>query len=101
MVAHSPRFGGKVKSFDDSAARKVAGVTDVFKIKSGVAVVATSTWAAKQGRDALKVEWDESKAETRGTAAIAQQYRDLAAGKLQAPEKTPWAVFDSKGEAAK
>jgi isoquinoline 1-oxidoreductase beta subunit len=101
MVAHPPRFGGTVKSFDDTVARKVRASPTSSRSKAASAVVATSTWAAKQGRDALKVEWDESKAETRGTAAIAQQYRDLAAGKLQAPEKTPWAVFDSKGEAAR
>ena len=100
MVAHAQRFGGKVKSFDDTAAKKVPGVTDVFKIKTGVAVVANSTWAAKRGRDALKVEWDESKAEKRSTAQIAQQYRDLASGKTPGPEKGGWAAFETKGDAA-
>src|SRR3972149_4104077 len=37
MVLHSPRFGGKLKSFDADAARQVPGVVDVFKIDSGVA----------------------------------------------------------------
>src|SRR5262249_6506708 len=56
MVAHAPRFGGEVKSFDAAAARKVPGVVDVFQIETGVAVTANNTWAARQGRDALKVE---------------------------------------------
>jgi isoquinoline 1-oxidoreductase beta subunit len=103
MVAHAPRFGGKVKSFDDSAAKKVPGVVAVHQIPTGVAVVAKSTWAAKQGRDALKVEWDESKAEKRGSAALLASYRDLASGKAKPPEdkKGGWKSFESRGDAAK
>ncbi|WP_242690936.1 xanthine dehydrogenase family protein molybdopterin-binding subunit [Lysobacter enzymogenes] len=58
MVARAPVFGGTVKSFDDSAARKVPGVRDVVRVPSGVAVIADHYWAAKQGRDALKIDWD-------------------------------------------
>lgn len=101
MVAHAPRFGATVKSFDDSAAKKVPGVVAVHKIPTGVAVVANSTWAAKQGRDALKVEWDETKAEKRGSSQILATYKDLATGKTPAPEKNGWAAFESKGDAAK
>ena len=101
MVAHAPRFGAKVKSFDDSAARKVAGVVAVYEIPTGVAVVAESTFAARQGREALKVEWDETKAEKRGSAQMLAAYHDLASGKTPAPEKNGWKPFDSKGDAAK
>ena len=97
MVAHSPRFGGKVKSFDADAAKKVSGVVDVFKIPSGVAVTALNTFAARQGRDALKVEWDDDKAETRGSDAILAAYRDLASGKTAATDKLKWQPFDSHG----
>ncbi len=100
MVAHAPRFGATVKSFDDSAAKKVAGVFAVHKIATGVAVVANSTWAAKQGRDALKVEWDETKAEKRSSAQMLTAFKDLASGKTPAPEKKGWAAFDAKGDAA-
>lgn len=100
MVAHAPRFGAKVKSFNAEAARKAPGVVDVFEIPTGVAVVAQSTWAARQGREALKVEWDEAKAETRGSAEILASYRDLAAGKVQPEGKVKWGAFDSKGDAA-
>ncbi len=44
----------------------------------GVAVIAKSFWAAKQGRDALKVEWDDSNAEKRGSASMMDEYRRLA-----------------------
>ena len=98
MVAHPPRFGGKVKRFDDAAARKVPGVVDVFKIPSGVAVVANDTWAAKQGRAALTVEWDEEKAEKRGSDALLAEYKKIAAG--QGPADLKWTPFDSKGDIA-
>ena len=98
MVAHAPRFGGKVKSFDADAAKKVAGVVDVYEIPTGVAVVADNTYAARMGREALKVEWDEGKVETRSSAAIAQQWRDIAAGK--GPADLKWEAFDSRGDAS-
>ncbi|HEY0613515.1 MAG TPA: molybdopterin cofactor-binding domain-containing protein [Candidatus Elarobacter sp.] len=56
-VLKAPTFGGTVASVDDAAARKVTGVIDVVKISSGVAVVASNTWAAMHGRDALNVTW--------------------------------------------
>ena len=96
MVAHSPRFGGKVKSFDGEAAKKVAGVVNVFKIPSGVAVVANSTYAARMGREALKVTWDDGKAEMRSTDAIMASYHDAVAGKGE----PKWEAFETRGEPA-
>jgi len=60
-VARCPVFGGRVKSFDPAPALAVPGVRRVLQISSGVAVVADRTWAAFQGKQALKVEWDEGK----------------------------------------
>ena len=54
------------------------GVVEVVQVPRGVAVVAKSFWAAKQGRDVLKVEWDDTKAEKRSSAAIIAEYRQLA-----------------------
>jgi len=67
VVERNPRFRGKVKSFDDSATKSVAGVKNVLKVQrsvfdlmyEGVAVVADSFWAAMEGRKQLKVEWDD------------------------------------------
>jgi isoquinoline 1-oxidoreductase subunit beta len=77
-VERNPRLRGKVKSFDDAAARKIPGVKNIFIVKmgvfstyrEGVAVVADSTWAAIQGKKALKVEWDDSGFEHLDTAEI-------------------------------
>jgi isoquinoline 1-oxidoreductase beta subunit len=77
-VERNPRLRGKVKSFDDTAARKIPGVKHVLKTRmgvfstyrEGVAVVADSTWAALQGKKALKVEWDDSGFEHLNTAEI-------------------------------
>jgi len=100
MVAHSPRFGGKVKSFDATDAKKVPGVVDVFQIPTGVAVVANNTYAARQGRDALKVEWNDDKAEKRSTDAILASYHALASGQAQPSGDMKWQVFDNHGAGA-
>jgi isoquinoline 1-oxidoreductase beta subunit len=56
-VARPPAFGGKVGKYDASDALKIAGVEKVVPTANGVAVIAKHFWAAKLGRDALKVEW--------------------------------------------
>lgn len=78
LVARAPRFGGVVKGFDPTAARAVPGVVDVVQIGAGIAVVAEGFWAASKGRNALKIEWDESAAEKRGTAELLAEYKALA-----------------------
>jgi isoquinoline 1-oxidoreductase subunit beta len=100
MVVHPPRFGAIVKSFDAAAARKAPGVAEVFQIPTGVAVVADSTWAAHQGRDAVRVVWDESKAETRGSAAILASYHDIASGRATPDGAAKWQVFETRGQGA-
>ncbi|HYG12597.1 MAG TPA: xanthine dehydrogenase family protein molybdopterin-binding subunit [Methylophilaceae bacterium] len=78
VVARSPVFGGKLKSFDDSAAKQVAGVRKVVEVPTGVAVVADNFWAAKKGRDALKVEWDLGPSASMSTQAMVEEYRKAA-----------------------
>jgi len=78
LLQRPPLFGATVKSFDDSATSRVDGVVKVVQVPRGVAVVARNFWAAKRGRDALKVEWDLSKAEKRSSAAIMEEYRRVA-----------------------
>jgi isoquinoline 1-oxidoreductase subunit beta len=79
VIAFPPSFGAKMVSFDASAAKKVKGVTDVVAVPEGVAVVAKGTWAAQQGRRALKVTWDESAGAKLDSEALLTQYRELAA----------------------
>jgi isoquinoline 1-oxidoreductase subunit beta len=78
VVAHPPKFGAKVKSFDAAKAKAVKGVTDVVQIPTGVAVLATSFWSAKKGRDALTVEWDESTAYKQSSLKILDDYTELS-----------------------
>ncbi len=78
LIARPPRFGGKAKTVKSEAAKAVKGVTDVVETPRGVAVVAEGFWAAKKGRDALEIDWDDSQAETRGSAEIMAQYKELA-----------------------
>lgn len=57
-VKRPPTFQGKVKSFKDAKPKSVNGVTDCVKIKTGVAVIADSTWHSFKGKELLEVEWD-------------------------------------------
>jgi isoquinoline 1-oxidoreductase subunit beta len=78
VIARPPRFGAKVKSFDPSAARRIRGVADVVAVPAGVAVLARNFWAARKGREALAIEWDESGAEKLGSNELFAEYRALA-----------------------
>ena len=78
VVARSPVFGGKVKSFDATKAKAVPGVRHVVQISSGIAVVADGYWPAKKGRDALDLTWDEGPNADVSSAAIAQLFAQRA-----------------------
>lgn len=92
VVAHPPRFGAKVKAFDAAKAKAVKGVVAVVQIPEGVAVLATHFWAAKLGRDALSVQWDERQANKLGSDEIFAQYKALA--------EEPGLVAHKTGDAA-
>ena len=81
LVAHPPRFGAKVRSFDAAAAMAIRGVEQVVEIPTGVAVLARDFWSAKLGRDALMADiaWDEDDAFRLGSEEILARYRQLAA----------------------
>ncbi|GAB4062958.1 xanthine dehydrogenase family protein molybdopterin-binding subunit [Uliginosibacterium sediminicola] len=91
VVAHPPHFGAKVKSFDAAQAKAIKGVVDVVAIPTGVAVLAQDTWSAKKGRDALRIEWDDSAAFKLGSEQILARYHALA--------KQPGAVAHKSGDA--
>ena len=66
-IQRCPVTFGKVKSFDASNAMKIKGVEQVIEIPQiekpfgalgGVAVIATNTWAAFKGKEALEITWD-------------------------------------------
>ena len=79
VVARCPVFGGGVARFDPGTAKAVAGVTHVVQIPQGIAVVATNTWAALQGRRALQIEWAEGANAALDSAAMREQFTALTA----------------------
>jgi isoquinoline 1-oxidoreductase beta subunit len=102
VVARPPVVGGKVKSVDDSAALAVPGVERIeqlpasmppakFAPQGGVAVIAANTWAAINGRDALKIEWEDGPHASFTTA----EYRKELSKSASAPGK----VVRNQGDA--
>jgi len=78
VLQRPPRFGASVRQVDPAAALAVPGVRAVHPLGQAVAVVADDTWAALRGRQALKIEWDESHAEQRSSADLQAEFRRLA-----------------------
>ncbi|MDH3862557.1 MAG: molybdopterin-dependent oxidoreductase [Gammaproteobacteria bacterium] len=88
-VERCPVFGGTVKSVDDAKALKVAGVEQVVQMPDGtsppgynplggVAVLASNTWSAEQGRKALAIEWETGLNAEYDSASYRQQLVDTS-----------------------
>ncbi|MBI3789601.1 MAG: xanthine dehydrogenase family protein molybdopterin-binding subunit [Gemmatimonadetes bacterium] len=108
VILHPPVYGAKVASFDAAAALKVKGVEQVIEIPTtpppsgflplgGLAVIATSTWAALQGRSKLKVTWGASPNDSYDSAA----YRTQLEGEVRKEGKVERNVGDAPGALAK
>ena len=93
-ITRPPVFGSEVAKLDDSAARKVAGVVDVIQLSAtkgapmfhplgGVAVIASNSWSALEGRKALKIEWTDSSNDSHDS----QAYLDMLKGRVSQPGK--------------
>lgn len=89
----SPKFGGRLVSFQENGAGDLPGVAAIVEVPQGVAVIADKTWTAFKARDMITAEWDFSEAETRGTDQILEEYQALAAGKKGL-------VFETAGDGA-
>ncbi|HET8621922.1 MAG TPA: molybdopterin cofactor-binding domain-containing protein [Gemmatimonadales bacterium] len=84
-VVRCPILGGTVRGLDDTKARSIPGVRDVVRLEADapsrlperVAVIADSTWAALQGRQALGIEWDKGPNASLSSEAIERQLADL------------------------
>ncbi|HET7206068.1 MAG TPA: xanthine dehydrogenase family protein molybdopterin-binding subunit [Terriglobales bacterium] len=109
VIARCPYFKGKLQSFDATAAKAVPGVRSVFPIEpltfipkfgsnintaGGVVVVADSTWAAMQGRRALKISWDKGPNADESTESLRKALEQQAAA-------TPSFVAVNQGDALK
>jgi isoquinoline 1-oxidoreductase beta subunit len=92
VAERCPVFGGKMASFDTTAAKAVPGVKHLVPITSGVAVVADNTWSANQGRKALQIQWDEGTHADLTSAEISRRFTERA--------QQPGAVAKKEGDAA-
>ncbi|HEX5632717.1 MAG TPA: molybdopterin cofactor-binding domain-containing protein, partial [Gemmatimonadales bacterium] len=89
-----PVFGARVKGMNADKVKNVPGVTHVVEIGNGVAVVGRNFWAARQGREALQVEWDAGPHAALSTEALSKQFREKAAqpGPLARKAQDPQAI---------
>ncbi len=83
VVARPPVFGAKLAKFDGSKALAIKGVVAVFEVPtdrggSGVAVVGDGYWPAKQGREALAIEWDMGALEKVSSAKQMEDFKALS-----------------------
>ena len=104
VIARPPVYGGTVKSVDSTAAEKVVGVERVVRLEStpppsgfmplgGVAVLARNTWAAIQGRQQLRVEWENGANATYDSAVFR--------GELERSVRRPGKVVRNQGDATR
>ena len=82
-IARCPTFGGKYASYDDSQSKAILGVKDVVALGDRIAVVAENSWVAIQGRNALKITWDEGP----DADLDSQKMMELAVGRLRKVKK--------------
>jgi isoquinoline 1-oxidoreductase beta subunit len=73
VIARCPVFGGTMQGHDPARALAIPGVIKVVEVPSGAAVIATGTWAAMQGRNALECRWDEGPAAELDSERISRQ----------------------------
>ena len=92
LVARSPVFGGKVKSFNADKAKIMPGVKNVVHIDSGIAVIADSFWSANLGRNALEIMWDEGPLANLDSKVQREEYTRMA--------RKPGVVATQRGDAA-
>jgi len=92
VVAQSPTFGGKLLSIDEAKAMAVRGVSQVVRLEDAVAIVASHTWAAKQGLAAAAPQWDPGPNAKLSTGDIVAQ--------LASASEKPGVVARNDGDAA-
>ncbi len=92
LVARCPVFGGKVKHYNATEARKQPGVQGIYLVPTGIAVAATGFWPAKTARDLLEIEWDEGPGAELSTPGMRAAYLEMA--------KQPGAAARKEGDVA-
>jgi len=75
VVVHHQRPGQKIVSVDAEAALAFPGVTNVFEVETGIAVVGTNFWSVYEAGNLIKVEWDDSNSWRMGTEEMYAEMR--------------------------
>ncbi len=96
-IERCPYVGGRAAEFDASKARLIRGVRNVIEVKTGIAVVADSTWAAFRGREALTVTWNKGPWSTQSTEKIRTMFVESSkiTGTSSRSDGDAQAAFDS------
>ena len=94
VVSRPPRYGARVRSYDDTEARAMPGVLDIFEIERGIAVVADKYWRARKAQDLLNIKWDN-------TEALAVSTDDVFTGYHKAAEEDEGESERSEGDFTK
>ena len=69
-------FGAKIKSYDDSKAKNMAGVLKIKQLPNEkIAVIANHWYQAKQASEAISVVWDNGEFEKISTADLEKEYK--------------------------
>lgn len=100
VVARPPVFGAKLKSFKADKAKAVPGVKKIAAVPSGVAVLATGYWPAKQARELLELEWELGPGAGLNSADLRAQYAELAAkpGVVTRTQGQPDAAYEQAAQ---
>ena len=69
-LRRSPAVTSRIVRFDRDAVLAIPGVVDAFEIPDGIAVVAGSTWQARQAAEKLDVTFDDSAASAADSKAL-------------------------------
>jgi isoquinoline 1-oxidoreductase beta subunit len=92
VLSRPPGFGHTEPEYDAGRVRAMPGVTGVFPVPSGVAVVAEDTWTALRGRRALAVRW---------SGASTLDSDGISGTLLRRAEERPGAVARQGGDAGR
>lgn len=77
-IAQCPTLGGKLASFDGSAAEAMPGVKKIVGVGNGVVVVADHYWQARKALEAVKITWDPGANANLGSQGIRSRLRNAA-----------------------
>ena len=92
-VLHPSVFGATIKSYDASKAQKREGVLKIKQLPSGIAVIATHWWIAKEALNDISIVWDKGDFANISTSDMDKEYAQVM--------KEPGATMRKDGDTKK